>query len=357
MTRSARQTALGALVALVGCSVYDTSLLTGVVGGADVVGGAGGSGPSSGGSGVVSGRGGTTGGSGGHGSSGGSAATGGSAASGGAGGASGGAGGSSARGGTGATGGAVSSGGTGTGGEPSGGTGNVDASGGMGEDGGAPNPADGGTTGGGSGGSGSGGSAGAGASGGSAGGGTAGSAGSPPVTAAGCAKLSASLTASTDKTHYLITLGSADVDFTNAVVKVHLYAEGADGGVFIYVQQATYEFYGMPPVPFSTFSGWTTLTWDLSATASTGTVNKAKVRRLGLEIGAWGGTTFTNPTVVYVDSISVTTPARSFSFDAASTVNTTPTAAHAGDTALWQNSASADTTASGSTLEWVASCP
>jgi hypothetical protein len=357
VTRSARQAALGALIALVGCSVYDASLL---VGGAGGVSGRGGSGSNVGGSNPEGGSGGSTGGSaakGGSGALGGHTSSGGSAGSG-VGGSKGGTGGdgSSATGGTGAS--AGSTGGNGSGGDAQGGTGNIDSSGGMGDEGGVANPGEGGTNASGTGGTdpGAGGSAGVGGSAGAAAG-TGGSAGAPPVTATGCAKLNASIAASTDKTHYLITLGSADVDFTSAVVSVHLYVQGTDGGLFLYLQQATYEFYGTPLEPFSDFSGWTTLTWDFSAITSTGTLDKTKVRRLGLEIGGTGGSTFTNPTVVYVDAITVTTPALSFPFDATASVNTTPVTLHTGDTALWQNSASADTTATGSTLEWVASCP
>ena len=166
--------------------------------------------------------------------------------------------------------------------------------------------------------------------------------------------LSAGLAADTDKTHYVITIGSADVDLTNAVVSVHLYAKGTGGGLFLYLQQATYEFYSPGSRAFSGIDGWTTLTWDFSA-ASTAPVDKAKVRRLGIEINGLGATSWTNPMLVYVDSITVTTPALSFPFDATASVHTTASSLYTADTALWLNNSSSDTTATGSTVAWAAS--
>jgi hypothetical protein len=108
---------------------------------------------------------------------------------------------------------------------------------------------------------------------------------------------------------------------------------------------------------FSGIDGWTTLTWDLSAEASTSPLDKTKVRRLGLEITGAGATSWTNPMVVYLDSITVTTPALSFPFDATASVYATATSSHTADTALWLNNSSSDTTATGSTVSWLTSCP
>jgi len=366
VSRSARRAAFGALLGLIGCSVYDASLLVGGLGtsgtGAQGNGGDGGSS-----------RGGKSGGTSGNGATSGSSATGSGGSNGG----------SDPNGGSGASGGSSNGGSTGgssTGGGSTGGsTGGTDTSTGGGSEGGNAGEsegqggaADGGTTstGGGSGSAGVGGSAsgmsGTGGTGGSSGGAGSGGAGSGgagaggsagAATASGCAALSAGLAATTDNTHYVVTLGNSDLDFTNAVIDVHLYAKGTGGGLFLYLQEATYEFWGQPLVSFGTFDGWTTLHWDLSAETSTGTLNKATVRRLGIEITGQGGSAWTNPTLVYVDSITVTTPALSFTFGDAATVNKTPTALHTGDTALWLNNSSSDTTATGSTLDWVTSCP
>lgn len=359
MSRSLRHAALGALVALISCSVYDKSLLVGgpVDSGAAAQGDGGTSGAGgNGGRGATSGTGGALGGSdqnGGSSQKGGSSQSGGSSQNGG----------SSQKGGTsnGTGGSSGGSGGSNGGSDTS--PGGTDDGGNVGEGGAA---ADGGTAGtGGLGGtSGSGGAAG-GAMGGSAGsaagtgGSTSGNGGTGGmVTASGCAVMSAGLAAATDNTHYLITLGSTDVDFTDALVDVHLYAQGTGGGIFLYVQEATYEFYGQPAITqFAAFDGWTTLHWDLSSETSTGTLDKAKVRRLGFEITGAGASAWTNPMIVYVDAITVTTPTLSFTFDATTSVHTTPTSYYATDTALWLNNSSSDTTATGSTVAWATSCP
>jgi hypothetical protein len=350
VSRSARQAAFAVFV-LVGCSVYDAALL---VGGSAPLATAG-SGNDTGSGGSANPSAGTSNGA----SAGKSSAGGRSNGSGGANGGSSSAGRASGSGGSGPEQGGT----TGAGGDTS--------PGGMGEgaDAGVGNGGDPGTgTGGGSGtgtggsGAGAGGTSTAGAGGGSgaATGGTAGSAGTGSggaATATGCAVLSAGMAASTDKTHYLITLGTADVDFTNAVVTARLNVQGVGGGLFLYVQEATYEFHGGPLTSFSSLSGWTTVTWDLSAETDTSPLDITKVRRLGLEIAGTGGSAWTNPTVVYLDSITVTTPALAFSFDATSSVYKTPTTLYTVDTALWLNNGSSDTSASGSTLDWVASCP
>jgi hypothetical protein len=70
-----------------------------------------------------------------------------------------------------------------------------------------------------------------------------------------------------------------------------------------------------------------------------------------------GATTWTNPTKVYVDSISVTTPTLSLTFDTASSVSSTPSTVDLGGQVLWLASGSSDTSASNVTLGWLATCP
>ncbi|HEV8548274.1 MAG TPA: hypothetical protein VGQ57_04580, partial [Polyangiaceae bacterium] len=68
---------------------------------------------------------------------------------------------------------------------------------------------------------------------------------------------------------------------------------------------------------------------------------------------------WTNPTVVYVDSITVNTATPlSFPFDSTSTVNTaTNVTSDPTNTNLWMNSGSTDTTATGTAASWQATCP
>jgi hypothetical protein len=160
-----------------------------------------------------------------------------------------------------------------------------------------------------------------------------------------------------DQAHFVITL-PADTDFTDAIVSVRLHVSGAVGGsLFLYVQQATYEFLGQAPLALNGFSGLTTIAWDVGAETTT-EVDKTLIRRIGIEISADGATTWTNPTLVYIDSITVTQASLSFPFDETDSVYTTPASSHSSDTSLWLNNATADTTAlEGSSVAWSDTLP
>src|SRR6185369_7915074 len=85
--------------------------------------------------------------------------------------------------------------------------------------------------------------------------------------------------------------------------------------------------------------------------AGTGIV-KSSIKSIGIEINALPSSAWSNPTVVYVDSITVTTPTLSFTFDAASSVATSNTSG-----ALRLTGGSSDTTASGAAVTWQATRP
>lgn len=206
---------------------------------------------------------------------------------------------------------------------------------------------------------GGGGSGGNGGSGGSVAGssGTAGSGGTTPI-ATGCAKLSVPLDDAADKAHFVIGLASA-ADFSGATVSMRFYVQAGQGGtIFNYVQDSgTFHFLGVPAAnrqPLSSANGWTTITWkvgDEPDTDGTGIV-KTSIKSVGIEINAQPSTTWSNATVVYVDSLTVQSPAFSFTFDGSSSVSTSNT-----NGALWLNSNTADTTASGAAVTWQDSCP
>jgi hypothetical protein len=84
---------------------------------------------------------------------------------------------------------------------------------------------------------------------------------------------------------------------------------------------------------------------------------KTAIKRVGIEVNGSGATAWENPTVIYVDSITITTPSRSLTFDASGSVSTMPTNTDPASQALWVNSDSADTTATRTALSWEASCP
>jgi len=216
--------------------------------------------------------------------------------------------------------------------------------------------------------SGSGGSSGNGGSTGSAGtagsAGSAGSAGAGVIPASGCAKLTVPLDDAGDRAHFVISLASA-IDLSSAttgIVSMRVYVQaGAAGTIFNYVQDSQYHFFGMPTAmrpPLKNQSGWVTLTFPVGQSPATGSIVKSDIRRIGIEINAGPDTAgWSNPTVVYIDSISVMTPALSYTFDASTSVIVPPTGTDPSNSALWQHNGSTDTTATGVILGWQGTCP
>jgi hypothetical protein len=326
--------ALAFAAAIAGCNVYDSQLIGSALGpgGATAVGSTGGT------SAGTAGRGGGNGGTAGVPATGGKAGVGGT------------------------------TGGTGGAGAPGyGGSGATGATGGTegGSDGdGGEDPGVGGTAGtetGGQGGAGgaTAGSGGTGADAGSGGGGagaagTAGSGGGE--TCSGCARLSVPLAASGDRAHFALLLPAA-TDLSAATITFRIANIAGTGGSFKgYIQEGAPDY-------VSQFSNGTTLasltsdmqeiTWNV---ASAGTAaDKTQIRRIGIEIMGSGGSSWTNPTIVYVDRIVVTgsslTPA-SYPFDTTDTVYTTPTGQ--GPTgALYLNDHPGDTNVTGAALSWL----
>jgi len=144
-------------------------------------------------------------------------------------------------------------------------------------------------------------------------------------------------------------------------MRVYVQA-GAGGTIFNFVQDSQYHYFGVTTAArpaLKALSGWQTLTFNVGAQAvgSTGIV-KTDIRRVGIEINAAPDTTgWSSPTIVYVDSITVTTSAESFTFDAASSVSTTPTGTDVAGQVMWQHNGSSDTTSTGVALSWQATCP
>ena len=197
------------------------------------------------------------------------------------------------------------------------------------------------------------------------GGGTAGAGGTGGATqtATGCAKLSVPLDDGADKAHFVISLNSP-VDLSGATISMRVYVQaGAGGTVFSYVQDSgTYHFLGVPSAQrrlLNSVNGWTTIIWNVGAepdAAGTGIV-KTSIKNIGIELNAQPSSTWSNPTVVYLDSLTVTSPALSFTFDATATVSPTPSTMNAPGQALWLNIGTTDTTATGAALSWQAACP
>jgi len=393
--------ALGLVVGFAGCTVYDQALLdsavgTGGSGGRGTGGGATGGGATGGGAtgggatggGATGGQGGTTGGSGGVSVAGstaggvsgrGGAGSGGSDPSGGTGAMEGGSngdggegdqgsggssgaglgGGGAGGGGTGGTGGTSGAGAGGVGGASGAGTGGAGGTSGAGT-GGAGGAGTGGTGGagaGGTGGAGAGGTGGAGAGGtGGAGAGGAGSGGTGEV-CTGCARLSVALDAADERAHYCLTL-SGLTDFSAATITFRVARLAGTGGEFLgYIQHGgtpDYLYVESAHTQISSIgTSLSNIVWDVSTV--TGTFDKTVIARIGIEVTSEGSSAWTNPTVLYIDSVTVTgsNPAiAAWTFDTSATVYTTPVNSY-GTGPIWLNNYSADTTAAGSAISWL----
>ncbi len=181
-------------------------------------------------------------------------------------------------------------------------------------------------------------------------------------TATGCAKLSIPLDDAADKAHFVITLASA-ADLSGAILSMRLYVRaGAGGTIFNYVQDSgSYHFLGVPAAQrqkLSGLDGWSIVTWNVGAEPpGSSSIVKTSIRNIGIEVNATPSTSWLNPTIIYIDSINVSSPTLSFAFDASSAVYPTPTNTNVAGQALWVNSGATDTTATGTTVGWQATCP
>jgi hypothetical protein len=210
-----------------------------------------------------------------------------------------------------------------------------------------------GNTGGGVGGDGAG-TAGTGGGGAGSGGG-AGTGGSGEV-CTGCARLSVPLAASADQAHFTIALPAA-TDFSAATIALRVARYAGTGGWFkAYIQEGSPNYLYQDSVETTIASIGTsmqTISWDV-ATAGT-TADKTTIGRIGIEISGNGASSWTNPTVLYVDSIMVTGTTlamSSFTFDRSTTVSATPTG-NGPNNVIWLNNFSGDTNVSGATLSWL----
>jgi len=249
-----------------------------------------------------------------------------------------------------------STGGTMGGSSGSGGTSGTSGGGGSGNAGNGGSSGSGGTAGqGGSGGAGTGGTGGAGAGGGGTGG-----------TATGCGKLTVPLNESTDQARFAITLSSSiDMSMTGATVSVSFYVQSGGGGSITPFVQDTPDYYFLrgatANAPLSETGTWRTINWDVAAEPlGSSTTNKSAIIRVGVEITAAPATSgWSDPTVVFLDSVSVSTGSLSFPFDSSTTVYPTPTNNGPADQ-LWLNSHEEDTlpeTLTGTTVAWASTCP
>jgi hypothetical protein len=187
--------------------------------------------------------------------------------------------------------------------------------------------------------------------------GTAGSSGSSGSggqtgTCSGCARLSVPIAADGDSANFRIDLAST-VDMSSATITFRLCVSAGTGGIL----QAYVQHSGTPDYA-QLFQGWQVLTGIMNFTAgfqnvafnvgtTAGTFDKTVVGRIGIQVGDGNSTSWTNPTVVHIDSITVSGAAIGpYNFESASTI-----AAMAGASGVM--GLSNDTSPAGSAITWL----
>lgn len=145
-----------------------------------------------------------------------------------------------------------------------------------------------------------------------AGGGGGGTAGTPTTfpepSCAGCVRLFVPLASPTDKANYAITLPAVR-DFSAATITYRVYLEAGSGGfVKGYIQHSGspdfLQMFQSTPADISTLGGgWRDIVWNVGAQAAN--YDKRIIGRVGIQVTSLGATKWSNPTIVYLDSVSV----------------------------------------------------
>ncbi|WP_437969387.1 hypothetical protein WMF04_08845 [Sorangium sp. So ce260] len=151
-------------------------------------------------------------------------------------------------------------------------------------------------------------SSGSGAGSGQGGGGTV----DPGEQCSGCARLSVPLAGPRQATQFFIGFDEP-VDLTGTIVTFRVKTHsGTSGGLQPFVQNGADLFWaniGYTWNPVADLGEWTELTIDVDAAAAASPFfNRTVVSLLGLQVTAGDTGPWTNPTVIYVDSITVTKP-------------------------------------------------
>jgi hypothetical protein len=166
--------------------------------------------------------------------------------------------------------------------------------------------------------------------------------------------LSVPLASVTDQAHFLMTL-PANTDFTRAIVTFRVLCKAGTGGQLRgYLQHGApdYAFLVLGITELADVRGWSTVSYELSSVRG---FDKTLVRRVGLEVTGAGSSSWLNPTIVYLDSISIANTEldpSSFSFDDATTISTAPSSSGPPDQRLWLNDGVHDSNVP-ATLGWL----
>jgi hypothetical protein len=130
---------------------------------------------------------------------------------------------------------------------------------------------------------------------------------------------------------------------------------GTGGTILAYIQEGAPQFtlgFSAPIRIDSLSSTMQNVVWNIADTA--GNADATAIRRIGIEIAGTGGSPFTNPTVIYIDRVDVSSPAGygSWAFDTSSSVYVTPTSSGPQE-CVWLNNHSDDTNVSGASISWL----
>jgi len=175
----------------------------------------------------------------------------------------------------------------------------------------------------------------------------------PEPTCSGCARLSLPLKAAADKANFAISLPNNRTDFSNATLTIRVYRQSGSGGqIKGYIQHGGQpdflQLFQDTPVELASVGDWQNVVWNVGAQASS--YDKTNVGRVGVQVTGAGATSWTNPTVVYVDSISVTGASTGpWNFDNSGTVSPNHMTG-GGANILFCNSG--DSPVSGTTINW-----
>ena len=172
-------------------------------------------------------------------------------------------------------------------------------------------------------------------------------------TCTGCARLSVPLATATDKANFVIILPAVK-DFSAATMTLRVYLQAGSGGQLKgYIQHSGspdyLQLFQYAPVELKSLgSGWHDIVWNIAA--QTSSYDKTIVGRIGVQITGQGSTNFTNPTVAYLDSISVSgVTVGPWAFDQSSSIYASP-AVSAGANVMFNNFG--DNPVSGSSVNW-----
>ncbi|WP_438035326.1 hypothetical protein [Sorangium sp. So ce204] len=139
----------------------------------------------------------------------------------------------------------------------------------------------------------------------------------PEESCSGCARLAVPLTTASTGTLFQFDFAQL-VDLTGATVTFRVKAHAATGGgLQVFVQNGNAQSWvGVPWAwtGFSELKEWTELTIDVDASdaadaAAGGNFEATQVKRIGVKVDAGAEGPWANPTIVYIDSITVTRPA------------------------------------------------